>query len=156
MPLAVSKTGTVLLDFIQLNSTESPLIYEDMPVKFTMIGIRHENKYVFVHNMKRQQWEIPGGGIEAGETMADCAHREIWEESSQRVSDLTFKGLMQIELGSDQRIESGAMYVANLDEVMPFTVNNEMDGFILWDLEQDIGDVGAISKAVLKLAYGVD
>lgn len=155
MPLAVSKNGTVLLDFMRLNNTESPLEYDDIPVTFTMVGIRHENKYVFVHNMKRQQWEIPGGGLEIGETMADCAQREVWEESSQRVSDLAFKGLIKIKLANNQRIEFGAIYIATLNEVTPFAVNNEMDGFILWDLEQNIGDVGAISKAVLKLAYGI-
>lgn len=31
-------------------------------------------------NNERGMWEFPGGGIEFGETMADCIKREIFEE----------------------------------------------------------------------------
>lgn len=33
-------------------------------------------------------WEIPGGGIDPGETSAACAQRELWEEAGQDNADI--------------------------------------------------------------------
>lgn len=42
---------------------------------------------LLVHDVWRDQWELPGGGIEAGESLLDTAQREAFEESGQRISD---------------------------------------------------------------------
>jgi 8-oxo-dGTP diphosphatase len=37
------------------------------------------------HEPNRGQWSIPGGTVELGETMAQAAAREVWEECQVRV-----------------------------------------------------------------------
>jgi ADP-ribose pyrophosphatase YjhB (NUDIX family) len=34
------------------------------------------------------RWTLPGGGLDAGEQPQDALHREIWEESGQRVEEV--------------------------------------------------------------------
>ena len=38
-------------------------------------------RWIFVRHGARDTWEIPGGRIEPGETPADCAARELYEET---------------------------------------------------------------------------
>lgn len=155
MPLAVSPiTGTKLLQFIK---NDVPIVPEDqrnIPLAFTMVGIRYQDNYIFVHNRTRRTWEIPGGGIEQGETPHECAIREVWEESNQHIESPQYQGLIKLQLGHNNKVEFGAIFTAELTELSPFSVNNEMDGFMLWDLEQDIGAVSPISKTAFDLAWG--
>ena len=44
--------------------------------------IRHRQ-----HDTGKSYWLFPGGGIEEGETEAECVEREMWEETNLRVSD---------------------------------------------------------------------
>lgn len=34
------------------------------------------------------QWNLPGGGIDRGETPEDALHREVWEETGQRIAEV--------------------------------------------------------------------
>lgn len=34
------------------------------------------------------RWNLPGGGIDPGESPVEALHREVWEESGQRVTDV--------------------------------------------------------------------
>jgi len=38
-------------------------------------------RFAVVYSPRRQEWSVPGGGREAGETPAECAQREVREET---------------------------------------------------------------------------
>ncbi|MFJ4655976.1 NUDIX hydrolase [Nocardia sp. NPDC088792] len=42
-----------------------------------------------VEGTYRGMWELPGGGVESGESFADCVGRELFEETGLRVLDIT-------------------------------------------------------------------
>lgn len=44
-----------------------------------------DGRILLVHDRDADQWTLPGGIIEPGETPADAAVREVWEETSVRV-----------------------------------------------------------------------
>jgi len=50
----------------------------------------HNNSILMVRHVEptRSYWTLPGGGLEAGETPAEAAVREVWEETSLRVQSV--------------------------------------------------------------------
>ena len=46
-----------------------------------------EGKTLLIHHTYASKWYFPGGGVKRGETLADCAIREAWEEVGAVVRD---------------------------------------------------------------------
>jgi 8-oxo-dGTP diphosphatase len=82
-------------------------------------------------------WDIPGGGIEIGETVKDCILREVWEEigikpknvkflwfekydetteSARFIIELTHEEVSQVKLGNEGQ-ELKFMTIAEIEKV---------------------------------------
>ena len=48
-------------------------------------AILKEGKVLMVKNKKYNNWTLPGGGVEIGETLEQAAQREVWEETGLTV-----------------------------------------------------------------------
>jgi 8-oxo-dGTP pyrophosphatase MutT (NUDIX family) len=44
-----------------------------------------DGRYAVVYSPRRQEWSVPGGWREVGETVRACAVREVWEETGLRL-----------------------------------------------------------------------
>lgn len=148
--LARSHTGHEL---IEIFSCEAPTPPDDgVPLTFTQVVAMHEGKMLLIFNRSRSipQWETPGGGLEADETPDACAIRELFEESGQRVENVTFKALFKIKLNPEGTFEYGALYIATLTDVLPFTATDEVERITFWrDGDTIEGQFGEWSKAFL-------
>lgn len=55
--------------------------------------IAHEGRYLIARRKAGAHlgglWEFPGGKREAGETLEECLHRELWEELNIRIGPPT-------------------------------------------------------------------
>ncbi|PIE27416.1 MAG: NUDIX hydrolase [Micrococcales bacterium] len=51
-----------------------------------VVGIRHDGKYLFLRQPHRPGWSLPGGLLARGESAAEGATREVWEETGLQVS----------------------------------------------------------------------
>jgi 8-oxo-dGTP diphosphatase len=49
--------------------------------KYVVVCSNYKGKWLLSRHRKRETWETQGGHIEAGETPADTARRELYEES---------------------------------------------------------------------------
>lgn len=50
-------------------------------LKYAVVVAQYQGKWVFCRHKDRFTWEIPGGHLEPGETPAQAAVRELWEET---------------------------------------------------------------------------
>ena len=122
--------------------------HPDLPLTFACIVARQRGKTLIVFDSWRQEWELPAGLIEAGETPRAAVIRELYEESGQAVTDLTYAGLALIGK-RDGQLELGAMYTGELDQLQPFATNDETSAMLLWDAQTAVD--GVINVITLKL-----
>lgn len=54
---------------------------DDGLLKFAVIISKSNGKWVFCKHKERNTYEVPGGRREAGETILECAKRELYEET---------------------------------------------------------------------------
>jgi len=150
MALAVNRRGIALLELIQIPESDvDPTTYG--PLRFTFIAIRHPRGFLLVRHRARQTWELPGGHIEDGESSRDCAVRELFEETGQRVEPLEFKAVLSL-LDTGRGISFFSMlYSGQVTSLAPFDGNDEIERTTLWDGKTDIGYVDDIDQAVINL-----
>ena len=48
-----------------------------------------QNRLLLIQRSDNHRWAIPAGAMELGESMQDCAIREVWEETGLRATSLT-------------------------------------------------------------------
>jgi 8-oxo-dGTP diphosphatase len=85
------------------NTVEIVLSEIAAPSKFTatafVLPVR-DGKIVMAHNLRRGI-EVPGGHVEAGETLEQAARREAWEEVGVKLGDLTPIGYLRMNSFGD-------------------------------------------------------
>lgn len=152
MVIATTFNGTELLDYRP--GADLAALADGIPITFATVIAHSDEGYLFLYNFNRDQWEIPGGGLEPGETLEACARRELLEETSQVAISLTYRGLFTVRLHPDKRLEYGALYTAVLDGLRPFLENNESNRIIFWNLQDVLeGRVSPLSRALIDLLH---
>jgi 8-oxo-dGTP pyrophosphatase MutT (NUDIX family) len=102
-------------------------------VCYTAFGFGFDGDRLLVTRLKDRDWDIPGGVIDPGETPAEAAVREVWEETSARVAILDLLGVQELELfcPRPERYRWGypltvqVYYRVKILELLPFEDNFE-------------------------------
>jgi 8-oxo-dGTP pyrophosphatase MutT (NUDIX family) len=53
----------------------------------TVVVASDDDRYAVVYSPRRKEWSVPGGWREVGETVRECAVREVWEETGLQLDD---------------------------------------------------------------------
>lgn len=138
--------GYEFIDFIYVSEEK---IDNFNPVAGSFSVIICEGKYLLCFNTWRKQWELPAGKREENETAKECAFRELYEETGQKVDDLEFKGLIKVKKISNDNIKFNPVYFTTLDKLQPFQENNETSAIKLWDFKEQIGSIDEVDFEML-------
>ena len=133
----LDQPGYELLGVVK--GSEKNLLAKYSPITAAMVLARFDGKIIVGYNRHRKNWELPAGRIGKGETVADCARRELYEESGQSAEGLQFAGLACLRRPSGET-KFTAVYSTVLSKLKSFKENEEWSKIRLWDMDTPIGD----------------
>lgn len=77
---------------------------------YVIIGVRENDKWIFVRHRDRYSWELPAGHIEKGESAMEAAKRELWEETG--VIEANLRPVQDYTITMNNSIKSGRIFLA--------------------------------------------
>lgn len=137
------------LEFLEFINTTEEELYKYQPLAGSFAVITSGDKYLMCYNIWRKQWELPAGRREGDETPKECAIRELYEETGQKVLDMEFKGLLKSKKIINGEIKFNPVYFARIEKIQPFIENEEISKIKLWDLREEIGYIDSVDLRIL-------
>lgn len=149
MPICINQKGDIFEELIDITEDQLEQANLDFPITHALVVARNKNGFLLLFNNWKQNWELAGGICEPGETLRECALREMLEETNQIPGRVDFKGLMKFHL-KNGKTEYGGLFSADIDNERPFLENDEASRITFWDGQNDIGYIDEIDKELLK------
>lgn len=124
------------------------------PLALTVLIDDATKGVLFGLNTWRHEYELPGGMVEPGESLAGAARRELEEETGIHVDDLELVGYARFALAHPPRDELGAVYRARVSGEQA-SASDEMQQF-LWrtPLSKTDHAISALDDAIAAWATG--
>lgn len=158
-PLVTGPRDMALLSFHDADELPEDAEFADAPMGYALVVLWHEGRVLMVYERERECWELPGGGIEPGESPRQAAVRELWEETGQRLDtgDLRFVGHTLTALGKAQRVLYGGVFTAETGRPRTFTPNSEVSA-VHWRADGEPlpggGMVQTVDEYIVELCRG--
>jgi 8-oxo-dGTP diphosphatase len=109
-----------------------------VPVVRSLVVVANSGRVLMGFQLRRQQWELPGGAIEPGESAHDAAVRELAEETGIRARELALVARAEFVLGSEATRHWAAVFNVTFDALPMTEANEEMADFRWWTVNTDL------------------
>ena len=86
----------------------------DEKLEFAVIVARSEGKWVFCKHRERDTYECPGGHREPGESIAQTARRELWEETG--AEEFALRKIGPYAVDDEGTVTYGMFYFAEIEK----------------------------------------
>lgn len=97
--------------------------------------INEEKEVLLVKNRDIQQWSLPSGGLEEGETLEQCCQREVFEETGYRIS-INQRLHIKRAIISSYQVETH-YFLATCDErVATANIDSDIDEVNWWSIHE--------------------
>jgi 8-oxo-dGTP diphosphatase len=117
--------------------------------------LMYKGQLIVCYNKYRDNWGLPGGGRENGESLSDCIKREIFEEIHQEVDVISLRGVSTVYIPRIDKSIYWAVFYGEVTEICEFVENEEMRSMQLWDMKRDIGDVDEVDLQITKMVLNI-
>lgn len=103
---------------------------KDEELTFAVISAIYQDKWVYVRHRERISWEVPGGHREIGESIANTAKRELFEETGATKFEIS--SICDYSMDDSINIQYGRLYFARIIEFgkLPNSEISEVEFFI--------------------------
>lgn len=125
--------GNVLVDVRFVAESDLGMWERRLPMPASLIVVRFGVSVLMLFEGWHQQWELPGGMREPGETARQAAVRELAEETGIGAANLDFVAVAECDLRHPSRREYAAIYRTDLQVAPQLVVNDEALAFLWWD-----------------------
>lgn len=146
MELTKNKLGYTLLEF-----ETSVVDFNKYPViNYSVTIIDYDNKFLICYNRWRKQWELPGGRRNKGETLENCAKREVYEETGQGLENIHILGFAKISSPKGRVFHLG-VYYSFLTTLKEFIPNDEIKAIKMWDMSSELEYFDEINAHLMRI-----
>lgn len=101
----------------------------------TALCINEEKKILLVKSRDIQQWSLPSGGLEDGETLEQCCQREVFEEAGYRISVNQLLHIKRAIISNDQ-VETHYFLATCEERVATAIIDSDIDEVNWWSIQE--------------------
>ncbi|WP_325052736.1 NUDIX domain-containing protein [Streptomyces triticirhizae] len=146
-------SGPLGMRLVAFDEGPDDAVFTTAPVRYALVAAWRGARLLLVRVRDRDCWELPGGGIDPGESPREAAVRELWEETGQRLAPerLRFAGFARTLLAGRGELR-GAVYAARVEEPVGFSPTEEIAELCWWEPGDEPPPGGALQTVDTYLA----
>jgi 8-oxo-dGTP diphosphatase len=106
----------------------------------SLVVVLWNERVLLGFNVNREQWELPGGSLEPGESAQLAALRELAEETSIQASSVTLVAKAELTSRGGTTKYSAALFVVVLGSDPELVASDELSSFLWWNPADELFD----------------
>lgn len=122
------------------------------------IALREDGQIAIFNKKHKNEYKLPGGGIDEGETPEEAFKREIMEETGSKLKDIQFLGITEELKSFDNFQQISYVYIARVIETkkeLSLTQKEiEEGGELIWMFPEDaLKEITECANKIIESKY---